>query len=339
MMMKKFLILSIFMILGSSILFKVLDIPFIGLRTQNYQKWSIGSYIFSIDDSFKKVVLLQKGKMPTLTAKDVTDRKAEFVADPFVVYENGIYYMFFEVFSQEEKGDIAVATSKDGMKWRYEGVILDEPFHLSYPYVFRWKEKYYMVPESSEARSIRLYEAIDFPFKWRLKKVLLENVELVDPVIINYKKKWWLFATSSDNANLYLYYADRIDGVYRQHPQSPIIKNNPNVARGGGNIIFMGNKLIRIAQDDAPSYGNSIRIFEITKLTTEEYKEKELNNIFLSKISREEWNRDGIHQLSLSLIKDDRYIVVVDGYKNKRKYEIYVKLPYAVGKFLQSIVR
>src|SRR5215813_12602316 len=71
---------------------------------------------------------------PVLTARDVTDVHAEIVADPFMVWENDTWYMFFEVVDQETKlGEIALATSSNGLKWRYKQVVLREPFTMSFP--------------------------------------------------------------------------------------------------------------------------------------------------------------------------------------------------------------
>lgn len=39
-------------------------------------------------------------------------------------------------------GDIGVAASNDdGLTWEHLGVALDEPWHLSYPFVFSWKNE------------------------------------------------------------------------------------------------------------------------------------------------------------------------------------------------------
>src|SRR3954470_21552501 len=62
-----------------------------------------------------------KLKYATLTAKDVTDVSAEFIADPFIILHNPIYYMFFEVLDKSTgKGIIAVASSNDGENWDYK---------------------------------------------------------------------------------------------------------------------------------------------------------------------------------------------------------------------------
>src|SRR5262245_8749138 len=100
---------------------------------------------------------------PVLTAAQVTDIPATFVADPFMLRVQQTWSMFFEVMhAQWQRGVIGLATSHDGLRWRYERVVLQEAFHLSYPYVFAWQGAYYMVPETLEAEAIRVYRAVEF---------------------------------------------------------------------------------------------------------------------------------------------------------------------------------
>ena len=57
--------------------------------------------------------------------------------------------MFIEVKNAETRhGEIALARSSDGVAWRYDSVVLREPFHLSYPHVFKTGGRYYMTPET-----------------------------------------------------------------------------------------------------------------------------------------------------------------------------------------------
>ena len=51
---------------------------------------------------------------------------------------------------------------------------------MSYPCVFAKKNKYYMIPETSENNTIEIYECIEFPYIWVKKKNLLNNVFAVD---------------------------------------------------------------------------------------------------------------------------------------------------------------
>ena len=134
-------------------------IPFVTQREQ----WTIGIYRSNSPFHFNE---LQRWMNPLFKAEDVTDVSAKFVADPFLVKEGETWNLFFEVYDNDTKqGDLAVATSKNTWTWNYEKVIIDEPFHLSYPYVFKSQGEYYLIPESYEDNSIRLYKADKFPTK------------------------------------------------------------------------------------------------------------------------------------------------------------------------------
>ena len=127
-------------------------------RISEYDTWAIGIYKSSSSEPFDFTG--DNVSNPVLTARDITDIPAAFVADPFLIYQNNTYYMFFEVLNTyTDQGDIGLAISNDGFNWTYEQIILDEDFHLSYPCVFKWKNDYYMIPETYQAESIRLYKS------------------------------------------------------------------------------------------------------------------------------------------------------------------------------------
>ena len=76
------------------------------------------------------------GLSPVLTREDVSDVRAMFVADPFLLRLGDRWHMFFEVYNFDaDCGQIAWATSKNGFAWSYQEVVLGESLHLSYPYV------------------------------------------------------------------------------------------------------------------------------------------------------------------------------------------------------------
>ncbi len=56
--------------------------------------WSIGIYAGSPPFDLKPI---RDDVNPVLSSKDVTDRDAVFVADPFMVKDGSTWYMFFEV--------------------------------------------------------------------------------------------------------------------------------------------------------------------------------------------------------------------------------------------------
>jgi hypothetical protein len=276
-------------------------------------KWSIGIYH---GDSLCNFSSPKNIKNPVLTAKDVTDVKADFVADPFMILENGKWYMFFEVLNgSNNKGEIGLADSEDGYHWHYQQIVLREDFHLSYPYVFKFENEYYMIPESYQANSIRLYKAVDFPKKWFFVKNLLEGRDYVDASIFNYHSKWWLFSSTQKSDILYLYYADNLLDNWTHHPQSPVIKENIKIARPGGRVVVFEDRIFRYTQDDEKLYGNQVRAFEITKLTTTTYAEEEISGNPILKSSGFGWNKTGMHHIDPHLIGKNQWIACVDGYR------------------------
>lgn len=276
------------------------------------QKFAIGIY-----RSSKASPLRFSGagmKNPVLTHKHATDISAKIVADPFLVCEQDTFYVFFEIWNNyTNQGDIAVANSTDGVQWKYRQVVLDEPFHLSYPNVFKWQDEYYMIPEATITRSIRLYKSVNFPYQWEFVKTLLQGPRFVDSTIFEFDNRWWLFSETGANDVLSLYFADTPMGPWTEHPKSPVVRGNPNYARPGGNVVTMDGRLIRFAQDDDPGYGNQVWAFEITKLSAVDYQEKRIGCRPVLK-GKDAWNKNGMHQLSPIQLANGDWIAAVDGF-------------------------
>lgn len=167
--------------------------------------WSVSIYKGNNLSNLKKVEGIRN---PVITSKDVTDIVADFVADPFIIRKNGQYSMFFEVVSKyDQKGRIGLALSDDGYNWTYSKIILDKPFHLSYPYVFEFKGQYYMMPECGESGALKIFEAKKFPFEWVFKCDLMVGT-FGDASIFQYNNKFWILSEKKceeeRNNNLHL---------------------------------------------------------------------------------------------------------------------------------------
>lgn len=280
----------------------------------NKQRWSIGIYL---GESPVNLTTPKNVKNPVLTRRDVTDVRAEFVADPFMLKVEQTWVMFFEVLNQQPyRGEIGLATSEDGINWKYEQIVLAEPFHLSYPYVFEWMNDYYMIPESNEANAIRLYKASHFPSEWCFMGNLLTGLQFSDASIFHYVGKWWLFTETNPQGNfdtLRLYYAEELLGPWLEHPKSPIVKGNAHIARPGGRVLVMNSQIIRYAQDCEPEYGTQVRAFEITELTTTTYQEREISQSLLLSPTGSGWNGAGMHHIDPHFIHEGKWIACVDG--------------------------
>lgn len=286
-------------------------------KVDNYGKWSIGIYFGNTPfDLYDPVEI----KNPVLSYKDVVDINASYVADPFLIINDGNYNMFFEVFNGETgHGDIGLAQSENGLTWAYKKIIINESFHLSYPYVFRWEDSIYLIPESHQDLSVRLYKSINFPTEWEYIGNLLSGYHFVDPSIFRYDNMWWLFVSNTENDILNLYFSKKLQGNWKPHPMNPIIKFDKNIARPGGRVIHFKEKIYRIAQDDYPTYGNQVVAFEISELNEKTYVENPVSENPILNKSGHGWNALGMHHIDLHDL-GEKWIAAVDGKGAKTSY-------------------
>ncbi len=279
-----------------------------------HHAWSIGIYE---GPSPFRVRPSHRIRNPILTPLDITDVRAETVADPFMLRLGQTWYMFFEVLNQQTaRGEIGLAVSADGLSWRYQQIVLAEPFHLSYPYVFEHDNAVYMIPESHEANSVRLYRALSFPTEWSLVCPLLEGGYFVDSSVVRHEGTWWMFTDASQNFKhdtLRLFYAHELTGPWREHPQSPIVEGDAHIARPAGRVLALDGKLIRFGQDDSPTYGRQVRAFEITELTTRGYSERMVSRRPILKPGWRGWNGLGMHHVDPHRTNNGTWLVYVDG--------------------------
>jgi hypothetical protein len=285
-------------------------------RVDKAQIWSIG--IYTGESCF---ALSSPGSVrnPVLEAASVSDAVAVFVADPFMIQCDGFWRLFFEVMNQGSgRGEIGLATSRDGLKWTYDQIVLKEPFHLSYPSVFEWKGEYYMTPESCNAKSVRLYKATDFPRKWEFVCDLLAGDSFSDPSVFRFDDKWWLFTDTAGApyyaGTLRLFVASELQGPWVEHKKSPLLEGAPHVARPGGRVVTVGNHAIRFAQDCQPVYGLQLRAFEIVELTADSYREIEAPVSPVLGAGIWSWNDFGMHHVDPHLKSDGKWIACVDGF-------------------------
>lgn len=250
---------------------------------------------------------------PILTARDVKDIDALFVADPFLLRHSDTWYMFFETLERETKrGVISYATSVDGRTWEYRKVVITEPFHLSYPHVFEWGGDHYLIPESHEDFSVRLYKARSFPDEWEYVGNLLSGYRYADPTVFRQDGKWWLFVSTGSNNILNLYVSDHLQSGWRPHPLNPIVKFDKHVSRPAGRVLQLDGQLYRFAQDCEPYYGIQVMAIRITKLSETEYAEDLEGARVVVTRSGSGWNASGMHHVDPHR-NGARWLAAVDG--------------------------
>lgn len=204
--------------------------------------------------------------------------------DPFVVMAQERRLLFVEEMLDPrlKKATIACVELTAGRALAL-GVALDEPGHLSFPQVFASDGQWYMTVESAYDQRVSLYRATDFPLGWTRVRDLVTGRVCVDPTLHHHEGRWYLFANVAENQNntcdeLFLFVADRLDGPYVPHPESPIVCDVRR-ARMAGKLFQRNGKLIRPAQDCGPGYGNAVVFNEVLELGPTTYRERQLSRL------------------------------------------------------------
>jgi hypothetical protein len=206
-------------------------------------------------------------------------RSDRFYADPCLVDRRGLSYLFFEDFRfATGKGVIsACQLTPDGRSTRPQ-IVLERPYHLSYPFVFLVGEDAFMLPETAANRSIELYRAHSFPSDWALEAVLVSDVRAVDPTLVERDERFWLFANiaaegASTNDELFLFSARSVRGPWEPHPRNPIVSDVRRARPAGRPFIDASGSLIRPSQDCSGFYGSAVVFNRIEELSETDYRE------------------------------------------------------------------
>jgi len=213
--------------------------------------------------------------------KELKPPKDRFWADPHVIFYNDQYYVFIEeLIYKNRRAHLSVITiGKDGTISKPQ-MVLQKSYHLSYPFVFKHGQDYFMIPETSEHRTIELYRCIQFPDKWEFVMNIMDNVEAVDTTLFFKDNIWWMFVNMREHSGmsfsdeLFLFSSDDLfSSVWEPHPINPIV-SDVRRARPAGKIFTYNDKLYRPAQDCSVRYGHKLVIHEIINLNGSEYDER-----------------------------------------------------------------
>lgn len=226
--------------------------------------------------------------------------KTQVYADPFILpfEEEKIKIVFEHLDLRDGCGNISLATTDKDYNNVQIKTLLHTGKHLSYPFVFVNNEITYIIPESSSQHTVEAY-----PFNQnrntpaKIKK-LISGEKLLDSTILYYNHKYWLFATKSgkhSNSDLYIYYANQLEGPYEGHHLNPV-KKSLNGSRPAGNFISYNGEWFRPSQNNKSYYGQSVTIHRIIVLNELEFLEEPIVEIKPPGQSKD-WH--GIHTINL----------------------------------------
>ena len=224
-------------------------------------------------------------------------KTGEYLADPFAYWNDGALQVYYEQYGYDNrKGRIVKREFRNG-KWDHNSqTILEDQYHISYPYLIEYQGAIYCIPETAENDQVDLYQYDENSKKLQYVDTLLKNTGALDPTIFQHNGYWWLFCTLKDNTNsaLHVYYSENISGPYSAHHNNPV-KEDIKSCRSAGTPFYSDGSLYRPAQDCSQTYGKKITINKINKLTPDEFEETVEKTI--EPISGSEFNL-GIHTLS-----------------------------------------
>ena len=229
------------------------------------------------------------------------DDAKRFYADPFIFWQHGVAHVFCEEFPYAtRKGVISVfAVGQDGVIGSPR-VVLERPYHLSYPMVFERDGAIFMIPETSANRTIELYRATCFPDEWTLDAVLVNEVSAADGTLVERGGRLWLLASiAEDDASTWdalgLFFASRLKGPWTAHPSNPVLIDAGS-ARPGGLTFARGDELFRPAQDCTRGYGSALALCRVEKLDPEIFAQTCVARL----APLPQWGAEGTHTLNFA---------------------------------------
>jgi hypothetical protein len=208
----------------------------------------------------------------------LADPGHRFYADPFPIEWQGRTFVFFEDLDHRVGKGIISAIEFDGAGPVGEVMpVLEESWHLSYPFLIEDKGELWMIPESSEHRDVALYKCVRFPDRWERHCTLLSGLELADVTITRHNGMHYLFGAWRDGAAGYsdmlaIYYADDLFGPWLPHASNPVLMDRATT-RPAGNFVTINGALWRPVQDCASGYGTGLGLAEILELSPTTFRQ------------------------------------------------------------------
>lgn len=208
----------------------------------------------------------------------ISDPGSRCYADPFPITWKGRTFVFFEDLDHRAGKAVisAIEFDEPGPKGNVIRV-LEEPWHLSYPFLIEDGGELWMIPESFGNNDVALYKCIEFPGKWERHTTLLSGLSFSDATITQHDGLYYLFGASRDGGGGYsdtlsIYYSERLFGPWRPHASNPILVDR-SCARPAGNFVRLNGQLWRPVQDCTEGYGAALGLAEITELSPTTFKQ------------------------------------------------------------------
>jgi hypothetical protein len=221
----------------------------------------------------------QRGDLSGPAWSVVADPRVCFYADPFPVTWQGRTFVFVEELDHRiGKGFISAIEFGAQGPVGLARPVLEEAWHLSYPFLLEHAGDLWMVPESMGNRDVAIYKCIEFPSRWERSATLLSDIELSDATIVQHDGLYYLFGVLWDGVGGYsdtlaIFHSPELFGPWRPHAGNPVLVDRAS-ARPAGHFVRRNGQLWRPVQDCTLGYGNALALAEIIALTPETFRQR-----------------------------------------------------------------
>jgi hypothetical protein len=218
--------------------------------------------------------VLERGDLSGPKWNVLGDPGLRFFADPFPIMRDGRCYLFFEDLDHRVgKGIISAVEFGPHGPIGEVFCVIEEPWHLSYPFLIEAEGALFMVPESSKSGQVTLYRCIDFPRRWERCAALVEGIEAADATIVHHDGLYYMMSVVREDVGGYsdtlaIHYAAQLAGPWREHAARPVLID-PGAARPAGAMVRKGGALWRPVQDCTQGYGRALRLARVDRLDPE----------------------------------------------------------------------
>ena len=210
----------------------------------------------------------------------LSGRKYVTQADPFLYSHQGKTWLFYERQNLTDmKGTLWCRNLDDAPEKALP--VLEEPFHLSYPQVFRYGRYTYLLPEPRNAGEGRLYRCIRFPGEWeRVEQVL--DLAAVDTTLFPAPPQTaqtaaglrGYYAFTYTQGRLEIYFCRVEDERFHIVKREKIYASAPSkTLRPGGAVIEEDGACYRPVQDCTDYYGQALFLNAIDRLDRQGFAE------------------------------------------------------------------
>ena len=194
-----------------------------------------------------------------------------WLADPFIVEHEGHTYIFAERWDyRQQKGVISYGIYEGNADVDWKDII-EEQWHLSYPFVWADNLGFHILPEAADSNQLYYYTAIVFPDVWKRDKRICSG-RFADSTLHFTKSKNYIYSYSMNGLKGRLYRSE-IDFRYPNNVEWEFITKDPRIARPGGGVIEDNGQFYRMAQDCSNSYGEKIVAIKLVE-DSEGYREE-----------------------------------------------------------------